>query len=97
MTCGGLWTPQEAEEDINYQELMAAFFSLQTFVTTLNNKHVRLNIDDTTAVAAINNMGINHSVQCNKVALDTWHWCMARNICISAEHVAGNCNVVPDR
>ena len=57
MTCGGLWTPQEAEGDINYLELMAAFFSLQTFVTTLNNKHVRLNIDDTTAVAAIKKHG----------------------------------------
>ena len=52
MTCGGHWTPQEAEEHINYLELMAAFFSLQAFVTTLNNKHVGLKIDNTTAVAA---------------------------------------------
>ena len=57
LTCGGHWTPQEAEEHINYLELMAAFFSLQAFVTKLNNKHVRLKIDNTTAVAAINNMG----------------------------------------
>ena len=59
MTRGGHWTPQEAEEHINYLELMAAFFSLQAFVTNLNNKHVRLKIDNTTAVAAINNMGTN--------------------------------------
>ena len=72
MTCGGHWTPQEAGEHINYLELMAAFFSLQAFVTKLNNKHVRLKIDNTTAVAVINNMGTNHSVQCNKVALDIW-------------------------
>ena len=62
MTCGGHWTPQEAEEHINYLELMAVFFSLQAFVTKLNNKHVRLKIDDTTAVAVINNMGTNHFV-----------------------------------
>ena len=97
MTCGGHWTPQEAEEHINYLELMAAFFSLQAFVTKLNNKHVRLKIDNTTAVAVINNMGTNHSVQCNKVALDIWRWCMARNIWISAEHIAGKCNVAADR
>jgi len=53
LTCGGHWTPQEAEEHINYLELMAAFFSLQAFVTKQNNKHVRLKIDNTTAVAAI--------------------------------------------
>ena len=70
MTCGGHWTPQEAEEHINYLELMAVFFSLQAFVIKLNNKHVRLKIDNTTAVAVINNMGTNHSVRCNKVALD---------------------------
>ena len=28
MTCGGHWTPQKAEEHINYLELMAAFLSL---------------------------------------------------------------------
>ena len=57
----------------------------------------KLKIDNTTAVAAINNMGTNHSVQCNKVALDIWHWCMARNIWISAEHTAGKCNEAADR
>ncbi|KAK2564155.1 hypothetical protein P5673_012393 [Acropora cervicornis] len=68
LTCRGHWTPQEAEEHINYLELMAAFFSLQAFVTKLNNEHVGLKIDNTTAVAAISNMGTNYSVQCNKVA-----------------------------
>jgi len=67
---------------------MATFFSLQAFVTKLNNEHVGLKSDNTTAVAAISNMGTNHSVQCNKVALDIWRWCMARNILISAEHIA---------
>ena len=102
MTCarGGHWIPQEAEEHINYLELMAVFcilYSLQAFVTKLNNKHVRLKIDNTTAVAVINNMGTNHSVQCNKVALDIWRFCMARNIWISAEHIAEKCNVAADR
>ena len=87
MTCGGHWTPQEAEEHINYPELMTVFFSLRAFVSKLNNKHVRLKIDNTTA-AAINNMGTNHSVQCNKVALDTWRWCMARNIYRSLQNTS---------
>jgi len=42
-------------------------------------------------------MGSNHSLQCNKVALDIWHWCMARNIWISAEHIARKCNEAADR
>ena len=97
MTLGGHWTPQEAEEHINYYELMAAFFSLQAFVTNLNNKHVRLKLDNTTAVAAINNMGTNHSVKCNRVASDICSWCMTKNIWISAEHIPGKCNEAADR
>ena len=97
MTCGDHWTPLEVEEHINYLELMAAFFSLQAFVTNLNNKHVRLKIDNTTAVAAINNMGTNHSVKCNKVASDIRSTCMAKNIWISAERIAGKCNEAVDR
>lgn len=97
MTYGSHWTPQQAEEHINYLELMAAFFSLQAFVTNRNSKHVRLKIDNTTTVAAINNMGTNHSVKCNKVASDIWSWCMAKNIWISAEHIAGKCNEAADR
>ena len=97
MTCRGHWTPQEAEEHINYLEFMAAFFSLQAFVTNLNNKHVRLKIDNTTAVAAINNTGNTHSVKCNKVASEIWSWCMAKIIRISAEHIAGKCNEAADR
>ena len=76
---------------------MAAFFSLQAFVTNLNSKHVRLKIDNTTAVAAVNNMGTNHSVKCNKVASDIWSRCTAKNIWISDEHIAGKCNEAADR
>ena len=77
---GATGHPKKLKSILTKYELMAAFFSLQAFMTKLNNKHVRLKIDNTTAVAAINNMGSNHSVQCNKVALDIWCWCMARNI-----------------
>ena len=76
---------------------MAAFFSPQAFVSNLNNKHVRLKTDNTAAVAAINNMGTNHSVKCNRVASDIWSRCMAKNIWISAENIAGKCNEAADR
>ena len=49
----------------NYLELMPAIFSLQAFVTKQNNKHVWLKIDNTTAMAVINNIGTNYSVQYN--------------------------------
>lgn len=58
-TCG-LWAAQEAAQEarnhINYLELLAVFLGLQAFCHPLHNTHIRLMIDNTTAVAVINHM-----------------------------------------
>ena len=96
-TCGGHWSPQESEVHINCLELLAALFSLQALAADKGSTHIRLKIDNTTAVAAINNMGTSHSVSCNRVAIDIWKWSINKNIWVSAEHIAGICNTVADR
>ena len=97
ITCGGRWTPQESDKHINCLELRAAFFSLQALLTDKSNTHIRLKIDNTTAVAAINNMGTSHSIECNRVAINIWKWCISKNIWVSAEHIAGKCNMAADK
>ena len=54
---GGLWSPQEKEWHINCLELLAATLALKTFAKEKRSVSVLLKIDNTTAVAYINNQG----------------------------------------
>ena len=56
---GGRWTPSEAEYHINILELLiinATFFALKCFCSHMNNCHIQIHIENTTALAYINNM-----------------------------------------
>ena len=93
---GGFWSHVEAKEHINYLELLAAFLGLQTFARKKTNLHVRLMIDNTSAVSIINHMGTSHSVKCNALAKTVWEWCIERQIWISAAHIPGRDNFIAD-
>ena len=54
---GGRWTDDETANHINILELQAPFFAFKAFCHTTSNTHVQLQIDNTTAVAYITNMG----------------------------------------
>lgn len=54
---GRRWTTLESTSHINILELQAAFFALKSFCKETTKGHVQLQIDNTTAVAYINNMG----------------------------------------
>ena len=54
---GGPWSPQEREWHFNCLELLAATLALKTFVKEKKSVSVLLKIDNTTAVAYINNQG----------------------------------------
>ena len=94
---GGRWTHNEQELHINALEMKAAFFALQTFCLDLRDQHVRVMIDNTTAVTYINNMGGSHSAICNSIAREIWSWCIDRNLWLSAAHLPGTSNVAADK
>ncbi|XP_072017157.1 uncharacterized protein [Amphiura filiformis] len=98
---GGRWNANEASiaerNEINYLELLAAFFVLKAFGRNMSNKHVRISIDNTTAVAYIAHMGGSKSQDCNELAKQLWQWCIDRNIWISVVHLPGVQNVIADR
>jgi len=94
--CGGPWTPTECVLHTNILEIKAAFFTLKSFVDKLSNKHIRINIDNTTAVSSINHMGTSHSHLCNQAATELWIWCIENNIWVSAAHIAGKDNIEAD-
>ena len=89
----GLWSSTESQNHINYLELLVVFLGLKTFFSSLHDCHIRLMIDNTTAVAVINHMGTSHSSPLNKLTKEIWLWCIPRNIWLSAAHIAGKCNI----
>lgn len=94
---GGLWLPAEATFHINYLELKAAFFALKCFESKITQKHVRLLLDNTTAIACIENFGTSHSESCNELTFCIWQWCQARQIWLSVAHIPGKDNTAADQ
>ena len=93
---GGQWTPEESKLHINVLELMAIFFGLKSFLTNVENSHIRIQSDSTTAVHYINNLGGVKSMTCHKVAKDIWLWALSNDNHLSAEHLPGSKNLVAD-
>lgn len=88
----GKWSELEASYHINYLELLAAFKALQTFVSVEKNVHVRLKLDNSTALAYINNLGGIKSPALDSLSRRIWEWCIERNIFVSAQHIPGKMN-----
>ncbi len=93
---GGQWTPNEACFHINYLELLAAYFALKCFSKSIANQHVKILIDNTTAVGVINNMGTCHSDPCNSIACKIWAFCEKNNVWLTAAHIPGHLNITAD-
>jgi len=93
----GQWSPLEASHHINYLELLAAFYALQTFVHNEKHIYVQLKLDNSTAISYINNMGGIKSTLLNSLARQLWEWCMPRDIFVSAQHIPGKLNSTADK
>ena len=63
---GGLWAALESRNHINYLKFLAVFLGLQVFCKSLRDTHIRLMMDNTTAVAVVNHMETSHSDPLNK-------------------------------
>ena len=93
---GGRWTQVEIELNINALELKAVQFGLKSLCKSKSDFHIRLRIDNVTAVTYINNMGGTKSRICNLIANEIWTSSIDRNIWLSAEHLQGSKNVLAD-
>jgi len=85
-----------AQSNINVLELKAALLALQSFVREKVNIHVRLMMDNTTAVACGSKMGTSHSVQYNAVAKEIWQFCNKHNIRLPAAYIPCKTNTEAD-
>ena len=91
----GQWSADELGEHINYRELLAAFFMLMTFCANEKGTHIRLKLDNTTAVACINRKASN-KVPLMELTKRIWQWALERNIILSAEYLPGLENATAD-
>ena len=93
---GGPWSDQERQYHINCLELLAAFLALQTFAKGKEGISILLRLDNTTAVAYINNQGGTVSRDLLLLAKEVWMWALERNIHIKAQHLPGVLNSAAD-
>ena len=68
----GKWFSQESIQHINLLVLKAAFLALKTFLKDQSHKVVLLKLDNSTAVANLNNKGGTHSVPLMSLTLEIW-------------------------
>ena len=94
---GGSWSSIEAQNHINYLEMLAIKLGLKCFEEKVRHQHVKLLVDNMTAVTILNNMGTSHSWQLNELNKEIWTWCIHRGIWLTVAHIPGKTNVVADR
>jgi len=92
----GIWSQEQRSLHINVRELYVVFICLTIFCKDMHGIHVRFELDNTTAVSYVNEMGGCKSVACNAVAIKIWNWCIDRDLWISAVYLPGTMNVEAD-
>ena len=68
---GGHLNLSKASHHINYLELLAAYFAILSFSDSIPKQHVKIPIDNTTAVCVLNSMRICHHDPCSSI----WDFC----------------------
>lgn len=94
-TNGG-WSEDERRLHTNVLELKAAFLALKSFLKNQSPGVACLKIDNTTAIAHMNNKGSTRSACLITLTLELWRWCLGRNIVLSTQHVPGKLNTIAD-
>ena len=74
----------------------SSILRLTDLCKVLHHTHIRVYLDNTTAISVINHMGMSHSQQSNALGKTIWEWCIPRNIWISAAHIPRVDNTLAD-
>ena len=92
----GQWSEEEKAEHINVKELKAVYNGLLALCSHIKHTHIKLYMDNMTAVAYIRKMGGTHSVKCNAVARLIWEWAIKTDNYLLPAHIPGVDNVEAD-
>ena len=81
----------------NCLEILPIYFAVQRFKSRVQNKHVKLMVDNTTTVALITYMGTNHSDDCNSAVVKYWKFCFEHGAWLTACHISSESNIITDK
>ena len=93
---GGRWDCFDADKHINTLETKAVWIGETYALQDYMNVHVRLRVDNTTAVAAIKKQGDLKNEERNQWSRAIWDFARARNIWLTIQHIPGVENVIAD-
>ena len=89
-TVAGRWSDSELPPHIIALEFHAANLCLFPLAARSSNLHIRILLDNTTAISNIKSLGGTHSQICNDVTKLIWSWCKDKGIWLSAAHIPGH-------
>ena len=92
----GRWSIHEGTCHINVLEVRAVLLGLRSLCADKHGTGIGVLTDSTTALAYVSHMGGTRSRECNRAALELWHWCKQRAIWLVVNHIPGVENVVAD-
>ena len=96
VSTGGLWSQEEHSRHINHLEMLGAVLAIHWYTKDRVVSHVRLKMDNQTAICHINHMGGTQCLTRSDSACKLWEWCLQRGIILSAEHLPGSSIVIVD-
>ena len=85
-----------AGDHINHLELKAVLFGLRSLCTDVTDTHIKVLVDNSTAVCYINEQGGTVSDVCDRIAIEIWKWCDSKRNWLTAAHIPGLLNVEAD-
>ena len=93
----GRWSHQESQLHINLLGLKAILLALQALCNHMQNRHIKILCDNTTAVSYIRNMGGTKSCSCNDITREIFMWCIDRQLTLSISHLPGKLNTEAEK
>ena len=93
---GGVFSEEEAALHINVKELQACDFGLQSLCGDVSDCHLKVLMDNTTAVQSLNKMGSMRCVELDELSKKAWEWAIDKRILLSASHIPGIYNEEAD-
>ena len=94
---GGYFNMEERESHINTLELKAVLFGLQTLCNSVTSSHILVQVDNTSAVSAINKMGSIRSLEMDREVHKIWEWAQFNDNWVTATHIPGILNTEADK
>ena len=92
----GQFSDLELPHSTNTKEIVAVFFGLKCFWTHLQNQHILIMSDSTTAIGVVKKMGSMDNIVHDDLAREIWHFAESKGIWLTITHIPGRANYESD-